>query len=347
MSGAMALVCHLGSASTRHSLQWRPATTRRLRAGEVRVRVSVASVNPIDTKRAEGYGRRVLSLLGAGGPDVVLGNDFAGVVTEVGGQADPWAVGDHVYGLVPTGSQGAHRSEVCVSASLVRRLPDQVSDAQAAVLPYTFCTLWRAVSATGLTALNARGKQVLVNGGGGALGQLAIQLLSRWGAQVTALSSAAQAQRCLDLGAIAVLDRHTDALRRWPRQADVSLNFGAWQDEPQLISRLRSDALGHATTVHPMLHEIDVHGWLRGGWNVLRAKRAHQSLLRAQAAQGRYAWTVFQPDGAALDALQTLLHGGARGLSVGLVVPFEQAERAFAHVSQGRPDRAVLVAESI
>ena len=160
------------------SLRWRPADKHALGHDDVRVKVLVASVNPIDVKRAGGYGRRGLSLMGAGGQDLVLGNDFAGVVTEVGRDVRHISPGDRVWGLVPTGPQGAHRSEVCVSSRWVRPLPANVPMVSAAVLPYTFTTLWRALKAVGLHEQNAAGRHVLVNGAGGALGQLAIQLLS-------------------------------------------------------------------------------------------------------------------------------------------------------------------------
>ena len=46
--------------------------------------MAAASVNPIDVRRSEGYGRKLLSLLGAGKFPLILGNDFAGIVTAVG-----------------------------------------------------------------------------------------------------------------------------------------------------------------------------------------------------------------------------------------------------------------------
>ena len=61
--------------------------------GEVVVRVEAAAVNPIDVKRAGGYGRRLLGLKGAGKFPLVLGNDIAGVVESVGTGGTTWRPG--------------------------------------------------------------------------------------------------------------------------------------------------------------------------------------------------------------------------------------------------------------
>ncbi len=345
MSAGMALVCRVSGTSASRALHWEPVDPQPLKPDEVRVQVRVASVNPIDVKRAAGYGQRVLSLMGAGGPALVLGNDFAGVVTEVGRDVLHVATGDRVWGLVPTGPQGAHRSEVCVPSRWVRPLPSGMLMVSAAVLPYTFITLWRALKAIGLHEHNATGRHVLVNGAGGALGQLAIQLLSRWGASVTAVCGATSAARCLALGASQVIDRHTTHLADLPSVCDATLNFGAWADDAEVMGRLHRHALGHATTVHPLLGEIDACGWLAGGLACWRAWRSARLRLHAIAPKARYAWTVFKPDEGAMQALQRSLLSRPLLLEVGHRAPFAQANSAFLHVGQGRPTRAVLMAE--
>ena len=71
-----ALVC-LGPGSA-GAFESRQTPRRNPAADEVAITVAAASVNPVDVRRAEGYGLRLLSLLGAGKFPMVLGNDFAG-----------------------------------------------------------------------------------------------------------------------------------------------------------------------------------------------------------------------------------------------------------------------------
>lgn len=65
----------------------RQVPRRKPAAGEIEIAVAAASVNPIDVRRAQGYGRRLLSLMGAGAFPMVLGNDVAGTVSAVGSNA--------------------------------------------------------------------------------------------------------------------------------------------------------------------------------------------------------------------------------------------------------------------
>jgi len=344
MTLAQQLVCLAPDTQTRLSVQTkRLATPRR---GQVLVRTLATSVNPIDVKRSAGYGRRLLALKGAAQFPLVLGNDVAGVVQAVGSGVTAWKAGDRVFGLVPTGPQGAHASHAIVDAALLRASPSHCPPEALAALPYTFTTLWLALQGIGLHQGNARHKEVLVHGASGGLGQLALQVLVRWGARVTAVCSTAHVQTCRDLGAHEVLDRRQQTLSSLPRRFDASLNFAVWEDEAKLISRLKPNAMGHATTVHPLLGSFDEWGWVQGG---MRAYRAWSGMRKQAATVGpstRYAWVVFRPSTQALDALQSLLPGSGLHLPIGLSVPLSQGQRAFAHVAQQQSGRAILLPES-
>ncbi len=343
MTVVQQLVCLGPDPQPRLTLQ--TATLGAPGRGQVLVRTMATSVNPIDVKRAQGYGRRLLGLKGAARFPLVLGNDVAGVVQDVGPGVTAWKAGDRVHGLVPTGLQGAHASHVMVDASLLRASPSHCADAMLAALPYTFTTLWLAFQSIGLHQGNARGKAVLVHGASGGLGQLALQLLGAWGAQVTAVCSTAHVQTCRDLGAHEVLDRRVQPLSSLPVRFDASLNFAAWPDESALIGRLKPNAMGHATTVHPLLASFDERGWLMGG---LHAYRAWSEMRKQAASLGpstRYAWVVFGPSASALDALHGFLTGPGLSLPIGVSVPLSQGQAAFAHVAQQRAGRAILLPE--
>jgi NADPH:quinone reductase-like Zn-dependent oxidoreductase len=98
MQTRIALFC-LGPAVD-GALEVRQVPRRRPAADEVEIAVAAASGNPIDVRRAEGYGVRLLSLLGAGKFPMVLGNDFAGTVVTTGSK---------VSALKPGMARGAWR----------------------------------------------------------------------------------------------------------------------------------------------------------------------------------------------------------------------------------------------
>lgn len=308
--------------------------------GEVLVRVKASSVNPIDVKRSAGYGRRLLRLKGAGKFPLVLGNDFVGTIEAVGKGVTAWTPGDSVVGLVPTGKGGAHASHVVVDQRWLRRVPAGTDAIESVVFPYTFTTLWQTFRKAGINDRNAKGLEVLVHGGSGALGQLAIQLLVRWGASVTAICGTSKVGICRDLGATNVWDRLRQPLGELPGNYDAVLNFGAWEDEPILLERLKKGALGFATTVHPLLSNFDRYGWLEGAWRTRQDMRINASMAAAKGA--RYGWIVFAPEEEALDVMTKLLGDKQLTLPIGITKPFSAARDAFEHVAQQRPGRAVL-----
>lgn len=339
MSSAERLLCLTPAEPPVLSVEAMP--TPRADKGEVVLRVEAASVNPIDVKRAGGYGQRLLKLKGAGKFPLVLGNDVAGVVESVGAGFCAWRPGDRVFGLVPTGKGGAHASHVVVESRWLRPFVDGQDAVALAAFPYTFTTLWQSLRKAGINEGNAKGREVLVHGASGGLGRIATQLLTRWGAKVTAICSTANLDTCRSLGATSVWDRTRQPLSGLPQRYDAALNFGAWQDEEMLIGALKRGALGFASTVHPLLANFDSNGWLAGAWRTRSDLRRCKMLAAAKGA--RYGWVVFKPEDEALDTLQRLLRAGALALPVGIAVPMSEAGQVFEHVARQLPGRAVLL----
>ena len=325
-------------------LEVRAREVPRPKAAQVLVRAQATVVNPIDARRASGYGRRLLGLKGAATFPLVLGNDLAGVVEAVGTGVSRFAPGQRVFGVVATGKEGgAHASHVVVPQEQLRAAPDEVDLETLAVLPYSFSTMWLALRSSGLTAANAAGLRVLVNGASGALGQLSLQVLFAWGGEVTAICGRGKSADCLALGAAGAVERGSASITSLPSHFHVVLNFGSWDDDPALASRLGPDALGHVTTVHPLLENFDRLGWLRGALASRREWRASRSVVARIAPRARYGWTLFKPDAEALDVLAAGVLERKFSLAIGLRAPLEDASAAFAHVTMGKAGRAVLL----
>lgn len=312
--------------------------------GEVRIRVRACAINPIDVRRSAGYGRRLLSVKGAGRFPLVLGNDVAGVVDSVGAGVHGFEPDQPVYGVLGTGrGGGAFAGRVVADHRQLLPAPGALAHEALAVLPYTFVTARRAIRDAGLERRDAQRKRVLVNGGAGALGQLAIQLLNAWGCEVTALCGPGREGDCLAAGAQTAVSRRPGGWSALAGGFDVALNFGAWDDEAPLLRCLHPQALGYATTVHPLLANFDTHGWLGGALASRRAWRAGQASARQQGGGIRYAWTVFAPDVQALAELDAATREGVAHLPVAMALPFEEAATGFAHAQRGGASRAVLL----
>jgi len=338
METKTALFC-LGPAA-KGALELRRVPRRNPAADEVEIAMEAASVNPIDVRRAEGYGRRLLSLIGAGKFPLVLGNDFAGTIATVGSKVSAFKVGDRVYGLKPASAQGTHASQVLAKAAHVLPAPAGQDPQALAAIPYSFVTMWLAVRGAGLTRENAAGKKVLVHGAGGGLGTLALQMLSVWGAKTTAAAWPEMHAGCLQAGAAEVVDSSKESFASLGRVFDATLNFATWDDDLTLVRCLRDGALGHATTVHPMLGNFDKYGWVRGALRSLSEKKSHRAAL--PKGTRNYAWVLFRPDSEALSELAELVEQQRLNLPIAVRSPLQQADEAFDHVRKGRPGRAVL-----
>jgi putative PIG3 family NAD(P)H quinone oxidoreductase len=130
------------------------------------------------------------------------GLEVSGVVSEVG-EGSCWRVGDEVVALV---DGGGYATRVLVPDAQVLPAPPGVPLVDAAALPEAVCTVWSTLGAAHL----ATGEWLLVHGGSGGIGTIAIQLAAAMGAHViTTAGGQERAARCAALGAELALDHRT------------------------------------------------------------------------------------------------------------------------------------------
>ncbi|PKU26139.1 zinc-dependent alcohol dehydrogenase family protein [Telmatospirillum siberiense] len=164
-----------------------------LKPGTVLLRIHAASVNPIDIKIREG-----LPI----GPDLpaILGADLAGTVEAVAPDVQGFRPGDQVFGCAGgvRGHGGTLADYIVADARLVAHKPRTLSMREAAALPLVSITAWEGLERTALAAAD----HVLIHGGTGGVGHVAVQLAKARGARVAAsVSSAEAAAIARDLGA--------------------------------------------------------------------------------------------------------------------------------------------------
>ncbi|HET9484716.1 MAG TPA: zinc-binding dehydrogenase, partial [Xanthomonadales bacterium] len=176
------------------------------RAGEVLVRQVATSVNPADAKiRARG------PALGPALPGV-LGVDVAGIVVAVGEGVTGFRVGDAVYGAAGgvRDMPGACAEYIAADARLLAPAPRTIALRDAAALPLVAITAWEGLVDRARIAPGAR---VLVLGGTGGVGHVAVQIAKARGAWVAAtVSSPEKAATARALGADATIDYRTESL---------------------------------------------------------------------------------------------------------------------------------------
>ncbi|MNG65121.1 zinc-dependent alcohol dehydrogenase family protein [Pseudomonas putida] len=166
--------------------------------GQVLVRIHAAGVNPLDTKISIGAGAHARQELPA-----VLGLDLAGTVVELGEAVDGFTPGQEVFGMAGGigGAQGTLAEYIAVDARLIASKPHALGMREAAALPLVFITAWEGL----VDHANVRsGQRVLIHGGAGGVGQVAVQLAKARGAEVYATGSAGSLDFIRSLGATAI-----------------------------------------------------------------------------------------------------------------------------------------------
>lgn len=170
---------------------------------DLMVRVEAVSVNPVDTKVRS-------PKTGEASPARILGFDAAGVIEAIGPDVTEFDVGDEVYYAGDITRPGSNAQLQLVDSRVVGRKPFTLDFAQAAALPLATLTAWELLFQRMPYQLDGRrhaGKHLLIIGGAGGVGSMAIQLARHAGFNVIATASRAETRQwCLDMGAAHVID---------------------------------------------------------------------------------------------------------------------------------------------
>lgn len=174
--------------------------------GKVLVDIKAAGVNPVDWKIREGAFQQMFPLQFPS----TLGLDFSGVIKQVGEEVSPsdFKQGDEVYGQagVISGGSGAFAEMAVANMKSIANKPKRLSFPQAAGLPLVGVAAWRVLTEDiGLS----KDQKVLIHGGAGGIGSIAIQLAKTLGAYVATTVNSSDKPFVQDLGADTVIDYKT------------------------------------------------------------------------------------------------------------------------------------------
>jgi NADPH:quinone reductase-like Zn-dependent oxidoreductase len=262
--------------------------------GSVLVRVKAAAVNPVDWKIVAGY---LDSMMDVQFP-IIPGWDIAGVVESVGVDAPQFAPGDEViaYGRKDVVQGGTFAEFVALPERLLARKPVSLSWEQAAGLPLAGLTAYQVLTRLGVGAADT----VLIHGGAGGVGLLAIQIAVARGARVIATASAENHDFLRSLGAEPV--RYGEGL-------------------PERVLNL---APGGVSVVADF-----VGGVLETTLAVLATGGRHASIADATVEEHGGTWMWVSPVAADLRAVAVLVDDGTLTVEVARSFPLEDAADAF------------------
>jgi len=181
------------------------------------IQVKAVAVNPVDLKVKSG-------IEGTLDPPKVIGWDASGIVIDTGEYASLFNIGDEVFYAGNISRAGCYASHQLVDERLVGKAPKSLTAAESAAMPLTSITAWQALfSRLKINPDLDAGKTILIIGGAGGVGSIAIQLAKKVAKLnvVTTASRSQSEQWCQQLGADHIINHHSNLVLQY---RSLSLN---------------------------------------------------------------------------------------------------------------------------
>lgn len=281
-------------------------------ANQVLVEVHAAGVNPFDWKVREGLARQMAELTFP----ATLGGDVAGVVAEVGANVTHVKAGDAVYGLAGALSgQGSFADFAPVDGGQIGLRPNNVDFAEAAALPLAGVSAYQALVET----LNLqRGQKILIHGGAGGIGTMAIQLAKHLGAYVATTTKASGLSYARSLGADEAIDYRAKKFQ------DAVSGYDAVFD-----------------TIGGEVYEESFKVLKPGGSIVSMSAQPNEELMKRYQVTAISQFTQVTTE--RLAKLAALVEGGSIVAHIEKAVPLDQASEALRRVQAGELKGKVII----
>lgn len=277
------------------------------------VQVYAAGVNPVDWKIREGYLKKMVPLQFP----ATLGGDFSGVVIDVGDGVADFNPGDEVYGqaIIVGGGSGSFAEFATTNAGSAAQKPKTVSHTEAAALPLAGVSALQAL--TEHMQLSG-GHKILIHGGAGGIGTMAIQLAKHLGAEVATTATAAEKHYVQQLGAAEIIDYQNQ------RFEDVVKDFDAVFD-----------------TVGGETYERSFRVLKRGGIIVSMVEQTRGDLMERYGVTAVAQATRVTSE--RLTQLADLVDQRAVTVHLDKLFSLEQAGEALAYLQTGQPHGKVVL----
>jgi NADPH:quinone reductase-like Zn-dependent oxidoreductase len=238
------------------------------------VRIRAAGVNPVDWKIREGYLKDVLR---ASFP-LTLGQDFAGDIVEVGKDLLNFKVGDKVFGV----ASGTYAEYTTISGNDLVRMPLSTDHATAASLPTAGLTAYQLVFDV---VKAAKDQRLLIHGGAGGVGSIAVQLARSKQARVFATASALDIPYLRSLGAVEAIDYRSERFEQKLRDVDAVIDLVGGDTLARSYQVLRSGGMVVSAVARPDDQELSKRN-LRGVIFIMKRDPAQLAELAALVDAG-------------------------------------------------------------
>ncbi|MGH0523163.1 NADP-dependent oxidoreductase [Bacillus cereus] len=302
---------------------------------EVLAEIHAASINPIDFKIRDG---KVKMLLKYEMP-LILGNDFAGVITKVGSKVTRFKVGDEIYARPRKNKIGTFAEYIAIHEDDIALKPKNLSFEEAASIPLVGLTSYQALH--DIMQLQ-KGQKILIHAGSGGVGTFAIQLAKIMGAIVTTTASEAGANLVTSLGADEIINYKTEKFE------DILQNYDAVFDTIGGATLEKSFNIikrgGNIVSVSGMPNARFGKEFGSGFFKTLLFSLASKKLTALEKKHNaQYSFLFMKPSGDQLRTIANYIEAGQIKPVIDRVFPFEDAQKAMEYSESGRAKGKIIV----
>ena len=308
------------------ALEIRDVPMPEMKDNDVLVKIHTAGVNPLDNMIIRGEVKMIVPY----SFPLVMGNEFVGIVEKVGRNVKRFQPGDRVYGRMELKRIGAFAEYAAIDQGAISRVPEYLSDEEAASVPLTALTAMQALA----LMKPKKGETLFISGGTGSLGAMAIPVAKSYGLTVITNGNGASEERVRRLGADRFIDYKKEDYAKVLSNVDYVLDtlgdrelekeFSILKDGGSLVS-LRGMPNGEfaARTGMSMIKRL-----------LLKVAGRKYDQMAAKRDQ-KYYFVFVHEDGAALERISEIFGQNHLEASVDSVFTLDVVNEALQKVASG------------
>ncbi|GGE28387.1 NADP-dependent oxidoreductase [Streptococcus himalayensis] len=296
-------------------------------SNQVLIKVTAAGVNPLDNMISRGEVKMIVPYE----LPQTAGNEVVGLVEEVGSNVTKFAVGDRVFGRLPLDNIGAFAEYVAVDAQALAKVPDYLTDVEAAAVPLTALTIMQALDLMKAQA----GKTIFISGGTGGVGGMAIPIAKAKGLTVITNGDGANGERVLALGADRFIDYQKEDYTKTVKDVDYVLDtLGGAETEKQMSIMKKG---GHLVSLRAMPNGDFAKRMNLPKWKQILLQQVGRKFDKMAVKYGvHYHFIFVESNGEQLQEVADIFSKLQIKPSIDTVYPFEEVNAALDKVANGR-----------
>lgn len=302
---------------------------------DVLAEIVAASINPIDLKIRDG---KVKMLLKYKMP-LILGNDFSGVVKQVGKGVTKFKVGDEIYGRATKDRIGTFTEYIAIGENAIAIKPKNLSFEEAASIPLVGLTSYQALHDI---LKMSPGQKVLIQAGAGGVGSFAIQLAKTMGVYVATTASKAGYELVRSLGADKIIDYKNEAFDKILQDYDGVFDTIGGETLEKAFDIVKPG--GQVVSVSGL---PNAHFGKKYGSGLLKTTLFRMATLQISKLERqnnvKYTFLFMKPSGEQLKIITELIELGKIRPVIDRIFPFEEAQKALEYSEAGRAKGKVIL----